>query len=577
MANELTITQASTALAVGAAPAPLVAGAIPADLPGRLRALRDGLLTGLVERDVAIRLALLAALSGEHLLLIGPPGTAKSVLARRLHLAFKDATYFERLLTRFTVPEELFGPLSIKALEQDRYQRQTDRYLPTAAIAFLDEIFKANSAILNALLTLLNEREFDNGTEREKTPLISVVGASNELPAKEDGKNELGALYDRFLLRLDVGYVTDDGFTALLDLRGESRPEIDPSLRLSADNLVAVQSAAALVTVPGDVIALLRSWRKWCAEQSIEVSDRRWRKIVKLLQISALTNGRSVVSIWDAWLIQHCLWNEPEQREAVYQWYAERVGASAAMDPGRLTKIVVSWEGRLKRDRTKEGEQRDPEGRRLYQQVDGGVTVERQGAVQAKREGKPLYVARTRWLNRHGSYIDANEATNRGTGFTLVELNDIRVEVAGSWTYFRDWTKREDYLAAASNWLTTTGELPVASGPMQHKPEYIAAMIPQVEAVRRTVEAYRAQVVDHMAQMAATIETHLWVTPDFLAPAATTLNATLASVDGLLARLDDVRDGFESLPIEPAEWVDEEVEGICGPADEEVEDDEEEE
>jgi MoxR-like ATPase len=126
----------------------------------RLRALRDKLSSGLVERDLTVRLALLAALAGEHLfLLLGPPGTARSLVARRLHLAFADASYFERLLTRFTVPEELFGPLSIKRLEEDRHERLTTAYLPTASIAFLDEILEANSAILNALLTLVDERE----------------------------------------------------------------------------------------------------------------------------------------------------------------------------------------------------------------------------------------------------------------------------------------------------------------------------------------------------------------------------------------------------------------------------------
>jgi hypothetical protein len=138
----------------------------------RLTSLLDHLEAGLIERGRIVRLAFLAALAGEHTLLVGPPGTAKSELARRLHLAFDGARYFERLLTRFTVPEELFGPLSISALEQDRYERMTAGFLPQATIAFIDEVFKANSAILNALLTLLNEREFDNGAGRERCPVL---------------------------------------------------------------------------------------------------------------------------------------------------------------------------------------------------------------------------------------------------------------------------------------------------------------------------------------------------------------------------------------------------------------------
>src|SRR3990167_4301249 len=164
---------------------------IPPDRAVRLRAVIDTLERGLVERRQSVQLCLLAALAGEHTLFIGPPGSAKSELARRLHTVFRDARYFERLLTRFSVPEELFGPLSIKALEEDRYERHTDGFLPDASVAFIDEVFKANSAILNALLTLLNEREFDNGAGRQRCPLISCVGATNEVPRSEEHTSEL--------------------------------------------------------------------------------------------------------------------------------------------------------------------------------------------------------------------------------------------------------------------------------------------------------------------------------------------------------------------------------------------------
>jgi MoxR-like ATPase len=316
-----------------------------------------------------------------------------------------------------------------------------------------------------------------------------------------------------------------------------------------------VQAAAGKVAIPKDVIALLVSWRKWCAEQAIEVSDRRWRKVVKLLQVSALSNGRAEVSVWDAWLLQHCLWEEPGQREAVYGWYADRVGASAAMDPGRLTKVVVSWEGRLKRDQESQGQQRDASGRLLYRTAKGGTTTKSRGAVQAQRDGKPLYVAQTTWRDSGNSTFNRDEHTNYGKGYTAEELATLHVVDSGQVVRFREWSKRTGYLASPSSWLSAKGDLPAHTGTTQQKPEYISASLAQVDRVRRDIEAYRAQVVDHIAEMTATIETHLWVTPDFVQPAATTLGATLASVDGLLARLAQVREGIELLPVEPSEDV----------------------
>lgn len=178
------------------------------ELASRVVAAAEELEAGLVERSLEARILLLAAFCGEHLLLLGPPGTAKSLLARRLvRFLGKEAVFFERLLTRFSVPEELFGPLSLKGLEQDEYLRKTTGYLPEASIAFVDEIFKANSAILNSLLSIVNERVFDNGPERVAVPLRCLVAASNEAPESE----ELEALYDRLLFRLIVNPVSDGG------------------------------------------------------------------------------------------------------------------------------------------------------------------------------------------------------------------------------------------------------------------------------------------------------------------------------------------------------------------------------
>lgn len=343
-------------------------------LKKRLETIRDSLSAGLIEREIPIRLALLSALAGEHLLLIGPPGTAKSELARRLRMAFTGQTYFERLLTRFSVPEELFGPLSIKALEEDKYHRQTDGYLPTASVAFLDEIFKANSAILNALLTLLNEREFDNGTQRIKTPLVSVVGASNELPQEE----ELLALYDRFLIRLHIGPVTDDGFSKLLDLRGHAKPAIDAAL--TPRDLEGIHAAALKVTVPAEVVSLIKAMRKFCQDQKIPVSDRRWRKALFLLQVAAHTDGRSTVTVWDCWLLQHCLWHKPEERETLAKWYEERAGAASPREPERFNKVVSAWESKLKEDKERSlTPKRDQHGRQLYRGPDGNDTTDEQG------------------------------------------------------------------------------------------------------------------------------------------------------------------------------------------------------
>jgi len=291
---------------------------------------------GLVEREKDVKLLLLATLCREHILFIGPPGTAKSELARRMSMICRG-NYFERLLTRFSVPEELFGPLSMKGLEMDQYVRQTRGYLPEASIAFVDEIFKANSAILNAILTILNERLFDNGNKRIPVPLVCLVGASNELPESE----ELDALYDRFLIRKIVRQVSEAGLNELLtgvDLEdddveqateGEAVP-VNPSLDDEQEPVLLVEdfegirkTAIAKVTVPQTVINLITDLRTYLqdkCEPPVYVSDRRLVKAVAMLKVAAYTNGRSQVNEFDCLLLTHCLWQRTEDCDKVEDW-----------------------------------------------------------------------------------------------------------------------------------------------------------------------------------------------------------------------------------------------------------------
>lgn len=263
------------------------------------------------ERTEEINCSLLAILSGEHVLFLGPPGTAKSLLSKSICEVI-DGYFFYYLLTRFTTPEEVFGPLSLKALQQDDFHRKTDGYLPTAHVAFLDEIFKSNSSILNSFLTILNERKFHNGNRVIDVPLLSVFGASNELP--EDNES-LEALYDRFLFRCSVKYVEDEAnFIELLFGKAE---KFKPAARLSLQAICDVNDYATQVKVDADVKKIILETRREFRSKNIHLSDRRWKKIVNVLKIASASIGNESVDRSMVLLLQHMTWDRPEQKEHI--------------------------------------------------------------------------------------------------------------------------------------------------------------------------------------------------------------------------------------------------------------------
>jgi len=240
-------------------------------LADRFQSLRAEMESRLFERREEIEGLILALLSRQHILLVGPKGAAKSMMIRMLANSIQGARYFERLLTRFTLPDELFGPVSISALKQDRFSRITRGYLPEAHFAFLDELWKANSSILNSLLAIINERLFYNDGEVIQCPLETMMGASAELPQEE----ALSALYDRFLLRYRVEYIAEDGH--LLEMMADNRPPVLTS-RITLDEIHAARDAVAAVEFDRPLLESIAKIRRQLEGESVAPGPRLRRR-----------------------------------------------------------------------------------------------------------------------------------------------------------------------------------------------------------------------------------------------------------------------------------------------------------
>jgi len=264
------------------------------------------------EREEVVRGLLVALVARGNVLVLGPPGTAKTDLAQTI-CGQVGGKFFARLLTKVSAPEELFGPLSLKALENDEYRRVTAGKLPEAHVAVIDEIFKCNSAVLNTLLPIMNERVFfDDSGQGRPIPLTLLVGLSNELP--EGGTDgELAALWDRFDLRYIVGYIRDErNIAAMLGLNGNK-----PQTAVTLAEVQQAQREAAQVSVPEPIVqAMVKLWKE-LRQNGFVVSDRRFRNSLRFLKANAWLEGRREVAEDDFEILPHIMWQEPEQIKTV--------------------------------------------------------------------------------------------------------------------------------------------------------------------------------------------------------------------------------------------------------------------
>lgn len=515
----------------------------------KIKNIIDELNISLVERQEHTRLALLTSLAGENLILVGPPGTAKSEISRRISDVF-DTKYFEYLLTKFTTPEELFGPVSIKELENDSFKRRTDGYLSDANIVFLDEIFKANSSILNSLLTILNEKIYHNGNTKEKTDIYSIISASNELPTEEE---ELIALYDRFLMRVVVDYVKNP--RELLTMKREYKGITN---KINKEELENIRLNREEVSIPEHIVDIILGVKGALDDEFKDdksgipekISDRRLVKSLELLKTSAYTNERDYVSIVDLLLLKNCYWNRMENKDAVEGIIVEEILKIKPKEIETSKEIARVWTDEF--DSLFCEQRVDEEGKPLYYNIDRELVRESIGDrhVTDKYGDYLHYLGHSEYVKvlaeagkfDHG-YIDSGHETSDGKIVWTYEFSPVQV--------INSKKDREDGFER----LVVKGDLPKAM--IESYIEYVETygrikpeLISRIKGIKRNVEDERVILrrnTNYLESVVSSLENtkNIWLWEGDLEEVLTksketyeVLRESLDEVDDLLRKID---------------------------------------
>jgi len=384
------------------------------------------------------------------------------------------------------------------------------------------------------LLTLLNEREFDNGDKRVKTPLVSVIAASNELPDDEG----LEALYDRFLCRYQVTPVSTQQFTALLEIQDDSLT-IDNQQPFSAQDLSEIQQQASRVKLPEEVINFLHSLRDFLQQENIYVSDRRWRKLIKFLKVAAYTNGQDTINLWDCYLLQHCLWHKPEQRQLITHWYQSQMGISGQLNLKTLEKLVQTWEQVFEQDQNSEIQQVNENNQLLYKNRTGKLVTNKTTQTPFTREGTPLFLAPAGQEDR----------TNNGHGYTKTELkqkffDDLyqQTHINGQWVHLDSYINNPEH-----HYIESYNNTPVMDS-KRHSSAFIDGRVKEILNLAKDIGQLQHELKKQLSSLDKVISEHLWLLPEFTQLTSTSITSVLKQTNNLLTRLESVMHNYQKLP-----------------------------